>query len=84
MVLSQIERRPAPMARVWHVEVLVNAGVPHVGVWAPLPVWFGSEPEAMRYIEDCRALDRATRPGGLARSYRTVRTLATLSLTEPR
>lgn len=68
MVLSQIERRPAPSARVWHVEVLVNAGVPHVGMWAPLPVWFGSEPEAMRYIEDCRAADRAMR--GMARSYR--------------
>ena len=68
MVLSQIERQPAPMARVWHVEVLVNAGVPHVGMWAPLPVWFGSEPEAWRAVEGFRESERALH--GFARSYR--------------
>ena len=58
------------MAKRFEVHVLVNAGKPYVGDWAPLPLVFTTEPEAWREVEGLRALDRTTR--GLARSYRVV------------
>lgn len=54
----------------FEVHVLVNAGKPYTGQWAPLPVWFSTEPEAWREVEGLRALDRTV--NRIARSYRVV------------
>lgn len=58
------------MAKRYEIHVLVNAGRPLVGEWAPMPRWFEREADALRAVEEHRALDRAA--SGWAKSYRVV------------
>ena len=57
------------MAR-FEIHVLVNAGAPYRGRWAPMPYHFGNEADAMAMVEKFRERDRWA--SGLARSYRVV------------
>jgi hypothetical protein len=58
------------MAKRYEIHMLVNAGRPNVGRWAPLPYHFDNEPEALRLVEWMRDRDRWA--CGLASSYRIV------------